>query len=232
MAGAPTMTIPVKMLEAHPKDVNLRYGVTLDYEDLEIAVGNGVVVGKNSIWLGSATDARTLGDDEGRDVRIKNLDYDVENEVFVEPTKNDPSFRSTSPLRFLEVSEATMISIVRQRFGRSHFATSRNFNKTLKALNTIALEMMVKPPRRMSSKIEENTKYNPFFKDCIGAIDRTHIPAMIKDRDVSNYRNCHGIQSQNVLAACNFDLEFIYVLSGWEGKIFSCIVDLLIAANS
>lgn len=53
---------------------------------------------------------------------------------------------------------------VRQRFGRSYFATSRNFNKTLKALNTIAPEMMVKPPRRMPSKIEENTKYNPFFK--------------------------------------------------------------------
>ncbi|KAL6214003.1 hypothetical protein ACLB2K_013441 [Fragaria x ananassa] len=41
---------------------------------------------------------------------------------------------------------------------------------------------------------------------------------MIKGRDVSSYRNHHGIQSQNVLAACNFDLEFIYVLSGWEGS--------------
>ncbi|KAH6789455.1 hypothetical protein C2S51_004461 [Perilla frutescens var. frutescens] len=25
---------------------------------------------------------------------------------------------------------------------------------------------------------------------------------------------------KNVLAACNFDLQFIYVLSGWEGKYF------------
>ncbi|KAL6145457.1 hypothetical protein ACLB2K_056144 [Fragaria x ananassa] len=120
-------------LKAHPKDANLRYGVTLDYEDLEIAVGNGVVVGKNSIGLGSATDARTLGDDEGRDARIENLDYDVENEVFVAPTQNDPSFRSTSPLRFPKVSE-----------------------------------------------------------DCIGVIDGTHIPAMIKGRDVSSYHNRHG----------------------------------------
>ncbi|KAL8126422.1 hypothetical protein AgCh_013639 [Apium graveolens] len=52
--------------------------------------------------------------------------------------------------------------------------------------------------------------------DCVGAIDGTHIPAMIRGRDVSSYRNHHGINSQNVLAACNFDLEFIYVLSGWE----------------
>ena len=40
---------------------------------------------------------------------------------------------------------------------------------------------------------------------------------MVSGRDVSSYRNRHGIISQNVLAACNFDLEFMYVLSGWEG---------------
>lgn len=57
-----------------------------------------------------------------------------------------------------------------------------------------------------------------FSQDCIGAIDGTHIPAMVKGRDVSSYRNRHGTQSQNVLAACNFDLEFMYVLSGWEGS--------------
>ncbi|XP_060673253.1 uncharacterized protein LOC132803756 [Ziziphus jujuba] len=54
--------------------------------------------------------------------------------------------------------------------------------------------------------------------DYIGAIDGTHIPATINGRDVSSYRNCHGKFSQNVLAACNFDLKFIYVLSGWEGS--------------
>ncbi|KAH6829851.1 hypothetical protein C2S53_005051 [Perilla frutescens var. hirtella] len=57
-------------LEAHSKDANLRYGEFPDYEDLAIAVGNGVAVGKNSIGLGSATDANTLGDDENRDARI------------------------------------------------------------------------------------------------------------------------------------------------------------------
>lgn len=107
---------------------------------------------------------------------------------------------------------------VRQRFGRSHFTTSQNFNKVLKALNTIAPQMMVKPGFAVPSKIRGNTRFYPYFKDCIGAIDGTHIPAMIKGRQVSSYRNRHGIQSQNVLAACNFDLEFIYVLSGWEGS--------------
>ncbi|KAL6175998.1 hypothetical protein ACLB2K_052634 [Fragaria x ananassa] len=57
-------------LNAHKKDANLHYGVTLDYEDLEITVGNGVAVGKNSIGLGSATDARTLGDDKAMKVEM------------------------------------------------------------------------------------------------------------------------------------------------------------------
>ncbi|KAL6587678.1 hypothetical protein OROMI_000656 [Orobanche minor] len=73
-----------------------------------------------------------------------------------------------------------------QRFDRSHFATSQNFNKTLKALNTIAPEMMVKPSSGMPAKIQESTRFNPFFKDCVGAIDGTHIPAMVKGREVAS----------------------------------------------
>ncbi|KAH6825318.1 nuclease HARBI1-like protein [Perilla frutescens var. hirtella] len=101
---------------------------------------------------------------------------------------------------------------IRQRFSRSHFATSQNFNKVLKALNTIAPDMMVKPSTAIPAKIQESARFMPFFK----AIDGTHIPAMILGREVSSFRNRHGMQSQNVLAACNFDLQFIYVLSGWE----------------
>ncbi|XP_062006038.1 uncharacterized protein At2g29880-like [Rosa rugosa] len=48
-------------LKAHPKNTDLRYGTFDDYEDLEIAIGNGVAVGKNSVGLGSVTNARTLG---------------------------------------------------------------------------------------------------------------------------------------------------------------------------
>ncbi|XP_057791208.1 uncharacterized protein LOC131008341 [Salvia miltiorrhiza] len=77
---------------------------------------------------------------------------------------------------------------------------------------------MVKPTTTIPAKIRESTRFNPFFKDCIGAIDGTHIPAMVTGGDVSSYRNRHGVQSQNILAACNFDLQFIYVLSGWEGS--------------
>ncbi|XP_019158190.1 PREDICTED: uncharacterized protein LOC109154905 [Ipomoea nil] len=118
----------------------------------------------------------------------------------------------------LTVGQNSRYCHTRETFYRSHFATSKNFNKVLKALNTIAPEMMVKPSFTVPTRIRESTRFYPYFKDCVGAIDGTHIPAMVTGRDVSSYRNRHGIISQNVLAACNFDLEFIYVLSGWEGS--------------
>ncbi|XP_048423091.1 uncharacterized protein LOC103960769 isoform X1 [Pyrus x bretschneideri] len=103
-------------------------------------------------------------------------------------------------------------------FERSHWTVSRNFNKVLKALNTIAPEMMAKHGLAVPSKIRESTRFYPYLKDCIGAIDGTHIPVSVSGCDVSSYRNRKGVISQNVLAACNFDLEFMYILSGWEGS--------------
>jgi hypothetical protein len=41
-----------------------------------------------------------------------------------------------------------------------------------------------------------------------------HIPLELQPR----YRNRKGTLSQNVLAVCNFDMRFVYVLAGWEGS--------------
>ncbi|CAH9078080.1 unnamed protein product [Cuscuta epithymum] len=139
--------------------------------------------------------------------------------------------RNKTPLRdtrYICVEEmvATFLLIIGQNnrycqprmiFKRSHFSISRSFNKVLKALNTIAPDFMAKP-ESVPHVIRESTRFYPHFKDCIGAIDGTHIPAIVPGREVNSYRNRHGTISQNVLAACNFDLQFIYVLSGWEGS--------------
>ncbi|KAK1365831.1 Disease resistance protein [Heracleum sosnowskyi] len=77
-------------IKAHPKDGYMRYEAFDDYEDLKIVVGNGVTVGKNSIGLGSSTEARTLEAGEMRDLRIEDLAFDVDSEVFV-LEQNDPS---------------------------------------------------------------------------------------------------------------------------------------------
>lgn len=56
-----------------------------------------------------------------------------------------------------------------------------------------------------------------FFIDCIGALDRTHLPALSPDHH-PRYQNRKGQISQNVLAVCNLEMNFLYVLAGWEGS--------------
>lgn len=118
----------------------------------------------------------------------------------------------------LVVGQSSRYCTIRDTFGRSRWTVSKNFNRMLRALNSIAPRMMAKPTSATPFKIRESTRFYPYFKDCIGAMDGTHIPAMVEKRNAAVYRNRHGITSQNVLAVCNFDLEFIYVLSGWEGS--------------
>lgn len=54
-------------------------------------------------------------------------------------------------------------------------------------------------------------------QDCIGAIDCTHVRFKVSIEQAPRYRGRKYYPTQNVLAACFFDLKFTYVLVGWEG---------------
>ncbi|XP_020243516.1 uncharacterized protein LOC109821767 [Asparagus officinalis] len=70
---------------------------------------------------------------------------------------------------------------------------------------------------QIPSEIRNNPKFDPYFKDCVGAIDGTHIRVKVSPTDAPKYRGRKDHPTQNVLAACTFDLKFTYVLPGWEG---------------
>ncbi|XP_034680813.1 putative nuclease HARBI1 [Vitis riparia] len=53
-------------------------------------------------------------------------------------------------------------------------------------------------------------------QDCIGAIDGSHFHVKVSNDVVQRYRGRKYYPTQNVLAACSFDLKFTYVLPGWE----------------
>ncbi|KAF0775950.1 hypothetical protein AaE_000350 [Aphanomyces astaci] len=53
-----------------------------------------------------------------------------------------------------------------------------------------------------------------FFAKCVGALDGTHIRATPPQVGGRPFRNRKGYLSQNVLAACTFDMRFVYVLAG------------------
>ena len=91
------------------------------------------------------------------------------------------------------------------------------FHEVLQAIITLYKEVITLPTAKtpLASRIATDKKYKTFFTDCVGALDGTHInvPA-----DQARYRNRKGYLSQNVLAVCNFDMKFTYVLAGWEGS--------------
>jgi hypothetical protein len=70
----------------------------------------------------------------------------------------------------------------------------------------------------VSSQIRDNPKRWPYFQGAIGALDGSHIHAYPPSCDRQVYHNRKGFVSQNCLFACDFELNFTYTLTGWEGS--------------
>lgn len=67
-------------------------------------------------------------------------------------------------------------------------------------------------------QIRNEPKFWPFFKNAIGAIDGSHINSAPPASERPLCRNRKGFVSQNCLFCCNFGLQFVYSLTGWEGS--------------
>ncbi|XP_031273664.1 putative nuclease HARBI1 [Pistacia vera] len=80
--------------------------------------------------------------------------------------------------------------------------------------------VFIKPPdfTDVPLEISTNPNFYPFFKDCLGAIDGTHIRGSTPVEVADTYRNREGALSQNVIAVCDFNMLFTYVVTSWEGS--------------
>ena len=56
------------------------------------------------------------------------------------------------------------------------------------------------------------------MQNCLGALDGTYIKVNVLDVDKPRYRTRKGEIATNVLGVCSQDMQFIYVLPGWEGS--------------
>jgi hypothetical protein len=74
------------------------------------------------------------------------------------------------------------------------------------------------PSDEVSQRIHENPKFWPFFKDTIGALDGSHIHATPPALERAAYRDRKGLVSQNCLFVCDFNMNFTYALTSWEGS--------------
>jgi hypothetical protein len=62
-------------------------------------------------------------------------------------------------------------------------------------------------------------QFSPHFDNCIGAIDGTHIRVVVPASKVLQHTGRLGYSSQNVLAICDFDMQFTFVVAGWPGSV-------------
>ncbi|KAL3507240.1 hypothetical protein ACH5RR_032622 [Cinchona calisaya] len=104
---------------------------------------------------------------------------------------------------------------VAHKFLRSGETVSRHFNQCLLAVLKLH-HMLLKTPVPISDDCtDDRWKY---FKNCLGALDGTLISVTPPAEHKSRYRTRKSNLATNVLGVCAPDMQFIYVLPGWEGS--------------
>ncbi|KAL4333793.1 hypothetical protein GQ457_07G004620 [Hibiscus cannabinus] len=88
----------------------------------------------------------------------------------------------------------------------------------LKAILKLYKLVIRLPDESTPPEIRNSPRFYPYFKDCVGALDGTHVRASVPLSIQGRFRSRKGGTTQNVLAAITFDLKFAYVLAGWEGS--------------
>ncbi|PIA38022.1 hypothetical protein AQUCO_02900100v1 [Aquilegia coerulea] len=97
---------------------------------------------------------------------------------------------------------------------------SKIFHEVLVGMLKFSQEMIVPPVWDAPVGVIRNhrrLREGP-FKGAVGALDGTLINAQIPPDQATPFRGRGGKECwQNVMAICDFDMKFIYVVAGWEG---------------
>ncbi|XP_074336754.1 uncharacterized protein LOC141673925 [Apium graveolens] len=112
---------------------------------------------------------------------------------------------------------------VQLHFKRSGETVSRYFNSVLRAIIRCNHLLLKKPQPVTEDCQDERWMWFQVNKilithNCLGALDGTHIKVRVGDKDKARFRNRKGELTTNVLAACSCDMQFTYILPGWEGS--------------
>ncbi|XP_030959167.1 protein ANTAGONIST OF LIKE HETEROCHROMATIN PROTEIN 1-like [Quercus lobata] len=108
--------------------------------------------------------------------------------------------------------------VVGGRFYRSVETVHRYFRHVLRAILQLYKHMIREPDKDTPLEIRNSNRFNSYFKDCVGAIDGTHVRASVPIQIQGRFRGRKDGTTQNVLTAANFGLKFTYVLASWEGS--------------
>ncbi|CAL4916464.1 unnamed protein product [Urochloa decumbens] len=67
-------------------------------------------------------------------------------------------------------------------------------------------------------KLEE-ARFSPHFNGAIGAIDGTHIPVVVPSSEQITHFGRYRCTTQNLMAVCDFDMRFTFVVAGWPDSV-------------
>ncbi|KAG8490390.1 hypothetical protein CXB51_013698 [Gossypium anomalum] len=106
--------------------------------------------------------------------------------------------------------------VIKHHFNRSGETVSRSFHNVLNAVICLQDVLFKKAEPITANSTDPRWKW---FKNCLGALDGTHIKIRVPTVDKPRYRTRKGDIATNMLGVCTPDMQFVYVLPGWEGSV-------------
>nr|KAJ0207751.1 hypothetical protein LSAT_V11C500252800 [Lactuca sativa] len=111
--------------------------------------------------------------------------------------------------------------LVQEFFNHSRETIHRHFHKVLDVVVNLS-KGIIKPNANYNDTIPEyilnNPRYYPYFKDCIRAIDGTHVKASVPQRDQIKYIGRKNCVTQNIMAACDFNMRGLHMTQEFSIK--------------
>ncbi|KAG6489242.1 hypothetical protein ZIOFF_050511 [Zingiber officinale] len=105
--------------------------------------------------------------------------------------------------------------ILKRQTARSGETVSRQFHLVLNSVLRLHNILLKKPEPIPENCTDERWKW---FKGCLGALDGTYINVNAPIDDKPRYRTRKGEITTNVLGVCTPNMQFSYILPGWEGS--------------
>ncbi|KAI7964196.1 hypothetical protein MJO29_004623 [Puccinia striiformis f. sp. tritici] len=172
---------------------------------LNLSAEQKVILALFVMFLLSKTDEEDLlpyYSDGGQATFVRFLLHEARPELFREATS---------------LERSTFNALVTELTCKGILKDGRYFHQVLEALVSLYPKYVNLTPKEDRSERLDDPKYYA-FRNCLGALDGVLIPITLPMVQQQLFRNRKGFIAQNVLAVVNFDLEFLYVLAGWEGS--------------
>ncbi|XP_075483791.1 uncharacterized protein LOC142523944 [Primulina tabacum] len=147
---------------------------------------------------------------------------DLLQKYSLQPTKGVDIYEKVGLFLYM-MGQPASVRNVQERFQHSGETVSRQFHSVLESIWKLSRDI-IKPIdlnfTDVPEYIKNDKRYWPYFKDCIGAIDGTHICIRVPPSKQIDFIGRKWYTSTNVMAVCVFDMCFTFVWAGLEGKYY------------